>query len=209
MFDRFTQDAKMSMNAARVASQRLNHGYLGTEHILLGLLDVSDCRALNILAAARVDPGILREQVERLIKPGPSLESLVQIPFTARAMKVLELSLEAAGKLKDTYIGTAHLLLGLVDEGEGVAARALREAGLTSESAFTIARDMESRDDDLSVSNRKAAAEHVLTNVSSPPSRPLQAATLLRMAKDLLIKNGQFEAAHAVDKALRLLESEN
>ena len=209
MFDRFTHCAKKSMNCARVAAQRFNHNYLGTEHILLGLLEVSECCALKILAAVRVDPVALRGEVERLIKAGPSLESPGQIPFTARAKKVLELSMESAGRMKDTYIGTAHILLGLIDEGEGVAARALKDAGLTSESAFTIAMDMESsRDDDILVSNRRAAAEHVLTNVSSPASRPLHAATLLRMAKDLLTKNGKLEAARAVDEVLRRLESE-
>lgn len=132
MFDRFTDRARKVMGLARQECHRLNHDYIGTEHILLGLLDegsgVASCALKNIS-----DIGKIRSAILSQITEGRTAVTMGQIPFTPRAKKVLELSFEEMGNLGHTYIGTEHLLLGLIREHEGVAARALAAAGVRVE----------------------------------------------------------------------------
>ncbi len=125
MFDRFTDRAKKVMNLARQEAQRLNHEYLGTEHILLGLIQEGSGVAANVLRNMQIDLARIRTEVEKLVKTGPSMVTMGQLPFTPRAKKVLELSMEEAGNLGHNYIGTEHLLLGLIKENEGIAAKVL------------------------------------------------------------------------------------
>jgi ATP-dependent Clp protease ATP-binding subunit ClpC len=129
MFDRFTDNAKQSMNRARQESQRLGHDFLGTEHMLLGILTVDDSTAVRVLEAMNVDRVRLRTEVEKLVTLGAA-KPLGQIPFTVGAKKVLELSMDEAGGLGHNYLGTEHLLLGLVKEDVGVAAIVLRSLGV-------------------------------------------------------------------------------
>jgi ATP-dependent Clp protease ATP-binding subunit ClpA len=136
MFDRFTPNSKLCMNRARLESQRLGHEYLGTEHMLLGLLTVDRSTAVRVLEEMKVDRVRLRAEVEKLITPGV-VKPLSQLPFTARAKKVLELSMEEAGGLGHNYIGTEHLLLGLIREDESVAAIALKSLGVDLGTART------------------------------------------------------------------------
>ena len=125
MFDRFTDRAKKVMNLARQEAQRFNHEYLGTEHILLGLVQEGSGVAANVLKNMGVDLTKIRAEVEKLVKTGPSMVTMGQLPFTPRAKKVLELSMEEAQNLGHNYIGTEHLLLGLIKENEGIASRVL------------------------------------------------------------------------------------
>ena len=133
MFDRFTDRAKKVMNLARQEAQRFNHEYLGTEHILLGLVQEGSGVAANVLRNMTIDLAKIRTEVEKLVKTGPSMVTMGQLPFTPRAKKVLELSMEEAGNLGHNYIGTEHLLLGLIKENEGIAAKVLTNLGVKLE----------------------------------------------------------------------------
>ena len=129
MFDRFTDRAKKVMNLARQEAQRFNHEYIGTEHILLGLVQEGSGVAANVLKNMGIDLHKIRLEVEKIVKTGPAMVTMGQLPFTPRAKKVLELSMEEAGNLGHNYIGTEHLLLGLLREHEGVAAQVLLNLG--------------------------------------------------------------------------------
>jgi len=106
----------------------LNHNYIGTEHLLLGLIHEGDGVAARALESLDVSLGTVRRQVEEVIGQGTG-PLAAHIPFTPRAKKVLELSLREAQKLGHSYIGTEHILLGLIREGEGVAAQVLEKMG--------------------------------------------------------------------------------
>ncbi len=133
MFDRFTDRAKKVMNLARQEAQRFNHEYLGTEHILLGLVQEGSGVAANVLKNMGIDLAKIRSEVEKIVKTGPSAQQMGQLPFTPRAKKVLELSMEEATNLGHNYIGTEHLLLGLIKENEGIAAQVLLNLGVKLE----------------------------------------------------------------------------
>ncbi|MCZ6597058.1 MAG: NDP-hexose 4-ketoreductase, partial [Planctomycetota bacterium] len=154
MFDRFTDRAKKVMNLARQEAQRFNHEYLGTEHILLGLVQEGSGVAANVLRNLSIDLSKIRTEVEKLVKTGPSMVTMGQLPFTPRAKKVLELSMEEAGNLGHNYIGTEHLLLGLIKENEGIAAKVLTNLGVKLEDVreevleFLGAEPGEEEDDD-------------------------------------------------------------
>ena len=125
MFDRFTDRAKKVMSFARQEAMKFNHEYIGTEHILLGLVQEGSGAAANVLKNMSIDLEKIRHEVEKIVKTGPSMVTMGQLPFTPRAKKVLELSLEEASQLSHNYIGTEHLLLGLIRENEGIAAQVL------------------------------------------------------------------------------------
>ena len=125
MFERFTERAKQVVVLAQEEARALKHNYIGTEHILLGLLREEEGLAARVLESLDVTVEEVRAQVARIIGPGDEPIVSGQIPFTPRAKKVLELSLREALALKHNYIGTEHILLGLVRENEGVAARIL------------------------------------------------------------------------------------
>jgi ATP-dependent Clp protease ATP-binding subunit ClpC len=133
MFDRFTDRAKKVMSYARQEAQRLNHEYIGTEHILLGLIQEGSGVAANVLKNMSVDLEKIRQEVEKIVKTGPSTVTMGQLPFTPRAKKVLELSMEEASSLSHNYIGTEHLLLGLIRESEGIAAQVLMNLSIKLE----------------------------------------------------------------------------
>jgi ATP-dependent Clp protease ATP-binding subunit ClpC len=133
MFDRFTDRAKKVMNLARQEAQRFNHEYLGTEHVLLGLVQEGSGVAANVLKNMGIDLTKIRSEVEKIVKTGPSMVTMGQLPFTPRAKKVLELSMEEASNLGHNYIGTEHLLLGLIKENEGIAAQVLLNLGVKLE----------------------------------------------------------------------------
>jgi ATP-dependent Clp protease ATP-binding subunit ClpC len=128
MFERFTDRARATVVNAQDEARRLRHNYIGTEHILLGLIRESDGVAALALTALDVSLEAVREQVREIIGEGDAAPR-GHIPFTPRAKKVLELSLREALHLHHNYIGTEHILLGLVREGEGVAAQVLVRLG--------------------------------------------------------------------------------
>src|SRR5690606_15050438 len=128
MFERFTNRARATVVHAQQESRLLRHSYIGTEHILLGLIRESDGLAAKALRALGVSLEEVRQQVLDIVGEGEGVPR-GHIPFTPRAKKVLELSLREALQLKHNYIGTEHILLGLIREGEGVAAQILVNLG--------------------------------------------------------------------------------
>src|SRR5215469_2723889 len=128
MFERFTDRARRVVVLAQEEARMLDHGYIGTEHLLLGLVHEGDGIAAKALEAMEISLDAVREQVETIIGRGQHTES-GHIPFTPRAKRVLELSLRESSLLGHNYIGTEHILLGLVREGEGVAVQVLVKLG--------------------------------------------------------------------------------
>src|ERR1700729_722095 len=128
MFERFTDRARRVVVLAQEEARMLNHNYIGTEHILLGLIHEGEGVAAKALESLGISLEAVRAQVEEIIGHGGSAPS-GHIPFTPRAKKVLELSLREALQLGHNYIGTEHILLGLIREGEGVAAQVLVKLG--------------------------------------------------------------------------------
>jgi ATP-dependent Clp protease ATP-binding subunit ClpC len=130
VFERFTDRARRVVVFAQEEARLLNHNYIGTEHLLLGLLREGDGVAAKALESLGISLDEVRGQVENIIGQG-SAAPTGHIPFTPRAKKVLELSLREALQLSHNYIGTEHILLGLAREGEGVAAQVLVKQGAT------------------------------------------------------------------------------
>ncbi len=130
MFNRFTERARKVIVFAKEEARRFNHDYIGTEHLLLGLIREGEGVAAAVLQKLGLDLETIRIEVEKLVQPGPQTQVLGDIPFTPRSKKALELSAEEARALGHNYIGTEHLLLGLVKEGEGMAYRVLLNLGL-------------------------------------------------------------------------------
>jgi ATP-dependent Clp protease ATP-binding subunit ClpC len=124
MFERFTERARQVVVLAQDEARVLRHNYIGTEHLLLGLLREEEGIAARVLESLGVTIDAVRAQVARLVGQGDEVTT-GQIPFTPRAKKVLELGLREAQSMGHNYIGTEHLLLGLVRENSGVAARIL------------------------------------------------------------------------------------
>ncbi len=128
MFQRFTDRARQVVVLAQAEARRLDHNWIGTEHILLGLISEGNGVAARTLESLGIGLDAVRQQVEEIIGRGQQAPS-GHIPFTPRAKKVLELSLREAQQLGHDYIGTEHILLGLVREGDGVAAQVLVRLG--------------------------------------------------------------------------------
>jgi ATP-dependent Clp protease ATP-binding subunit ClpC len=128
VFERFTDRARRVVVLAQEEARMLNHNYIGTEHILLGLVREGEGVAARSLESMGISLDQVRKDVEEAIGQGPSAPA-GHIPFTPRAKKVLELSLREALQLGHNYIGTEHILLGLVREGEGVGAQVLQKLG--------------------------------------------------------------------------------
>ena len=128
MFERFTDRARRVIVLAQEEARMLNHNYIGTEHILLGLLREGEGVAAKALESLGISLDAVRQQVEEIIGQGQEAPS-GHIPFTPRAKKVLELSLRESLQLGHNYIGTEHILLGLIREGDGVAAQVLVRLG--------------------------------------------------------------------------------
>jgi ATP-dependent Clp protease ATP-binding subunit ClpC len=133
MYERFTDRARKVMQLANQEAQRFNHEYIGTEHILLGLVKEGSGVAANVLKNLDIDLRKIRLEVEKIVQAGPDMVTMGRLPQTPRAKKVIEYSIEEARNLNHNYVGTEHLLLGLLREQEGVAAQVLMNLGLKLE----------------------------------------------------------------------------
>jgi ATP-dependent Clp protease ATP-binding subunit ClpA len=204
MFERFTAHARRSVVMAQEEARRMHHNYIGTEHVLLGLLRQPEGLAYGVLEGVGVNLDGTREKVTAMVGTGKS-EPKGHIPFTPRAKKILELALREALALHNNYIGTEHILLGLIREGDGVAAQILREhadllairasvldlvplgaaedAGdAFSSSAATVLRRVRER----ITGGRESAAEHATPATPAArtlPATPAADATLARAAR--------------------------
>ena len=122
----FTPRAQQVLALARKEADRFNHNYVGTEHLLLGLIKLGQGVAVNVLQKMGLDLETVRMEVEKQVGSGPETKMVGNIPYTPRVKKVLALAGKEAKLLNHSYVGTEHILLGLLREGEGVAARVLK-----------------------------------------------------------------------------------
>lgn len=169
MFGRFTERAQKVLALAQEEAIRLGHHNVGTEHILLGLIREGEGIAAKALIALDLDPEKIQKEVESLI--GSSTEKVQTIHYTPRAKKVIELSMDEARKLGHSYVGTEHILLGLIREGEGVAARVLNNLGISLNKARQQVLQL------LGSSETNANSQGAIPNANTP--------TLDSLARDL------------------------
>lgn len=143
MYERFTDRAIRVMRFADEEAHRFCHEYIGTEHILLGLLK-QDLRAGAIIVIRSLDIDLqdIRTELEKKVLAGPDLITMGKLPQTPRAKKVIEFAMEAARNLRDEHLGTEHILLGLLQEQEGIAAQVLMHFGLTYDKVRATVLDL-------------------------------------------------------------------
>jgi len=142
MFERFTERARKVIILAREEAIRLGHNFVGTEHLLLGLVREGDGLAVAILKKLSVNLTTLKGEVEKIVSVGSQGSPAGEVPFTPQAKKVLEYAISEARSMGHNYIGTEHLLLGLIREGEGIASLVLRDVGVTIPSAKAQAQEL-------------------------------------------------------------------
>ena len=133
MYERFTDHARNVMKLANQEAQRFNHEYIGTEHILLGLVREGSGVALQVLTNLTIDPQTIVLEIERLIQRGPDIVTISKLPVTPAAKRVIEYAMEESRNLKHGYVGTEHILLGLLREEGGVGGVILANFGLRIE----------------------------------------------------------------------------
>ena len=131
----FTPRAQQVLSLGRKEADRLHHNFLGTEHVLLGLIKLGQGVAVNVLVKLGLDLETVRAEVEKQVGTGPDQKIIGNIPYTPRVKKVVALAQQEARKLNHTYVGTEHLLLGLLREGDGVAAKVMKSLGVDLEKA--------------------------------------------------------------------------
>jgi ATP-dependent Clp protease ATP-binding subunit ClpC len=148
MYERFTNRVRRVMKLANQEAQRFNHEYIGTEHILLGLVKEGSGVAAKALANLDVDLRSIRMLVEEVLVSGPDIVTIGKLPQTPGAKNVIERALEEARNLNHAYVGTEHILLGLLRVEEGGAAKVLNHLGLTTESVRQEVLDLLGHDSD-------------------------------------------------------------
>lgn len=173
MFGRFTERAQKVLALAQEEAIRLNHNNIGTEHILLGLISEGEGIAAKALLALNLDMDKIQSEVETLI--GKGQESTQNIHYTPRAKKVIELSMDEARKLGHTYVGTEHILLGLIREGEGVAARVLNNLGVSLNKARQQVLQLLGSNESTSANSQGAATHTANTPTLDSLARDLTA----------------------------------
>jgi hypothetical protein len=226
MFERFTDRARRAVVLAQEEARMLDHGYIGTEHLLLGLVHLGEGVAAKALESMGIGLEVVRGQVEEIIGRGHHTDS-GHIPFTPRAKRVLELSLRESSQLGHTYIGTEHILLGLVREGDGVAAQVLVKLGadldrvrqqvirelhghVEKSGPLRIVRAGRPRVEDIlariDLMDGRLAAIERWVGMGADVTGPDAALARLRHDKEAAIDSQDFETAAALrDKEKRLL----
>jgi ATP-dependent Clp protease ATP-binding subunit ClpC len=186
MFERFTDRARKVMALANQEAQRFNHEYIGTEHILLGLVKEGSGVGANVLKNLDVDLRKVRLEVEKLVKSGPDMVTMGKLPQTPRAKKVIEYAIEEARNLNHNYVGTEHLLLGLLREHDGVAAQVLMNLGLKLE---------EVREEVLNLLGAGVESEEPQTQEKAPAKGKSKTPALDSFGRDLteLAREGQLD----------------
>ena len=205
MYERFTDRARKVMELANQETRRFNHEYIGTEHILLGLIKEGSGVGANVLKNLDIDLRKIRLEVEKIVQPGPDRVTTGKLPMTPRAKKVIEYSIEEARSLNHNYVGTEHLLLGLIREESGVAAEILKRLGLgvavIRESVLSLlSHHMQST----------APVERAIPLQSQDLSNRIScAATLLQTVIDLISDEKEDSvAAHDFERAAHLRDKE-
>ncbi len=135
MYERFTDRARKSLVLANQEARRFNHEYVGTEHMLLGLIKEGGGVACEYLLSKGIDLRKVRLEIEKIVQSGPDIVQLGKLPLTPRAKKVIEYANEVSREMLHNFVGTQHMLIGMLREKEGVAAQILESAGITEEEA--------------------------------------------------------------------------
>ena len=207
MFERFTERARQVVVLAQDEARALKHNYIGTEHLLLGLLREEEGLAARVLESLDITVEEVRAQVARIVGQGDEVTT-GQIPFTPRAKKVLELALREALSLGHNYIGTEHILLGLVRENEGVAARILLDFDADAETTRDeVLRMLSGTHDDP---YGRAGVSDPAYVPKSPPFAPqfIEDLARVRKEKEAAIERQEFEeASHLRQRERRLSEA--
>ncbi len=133
MMERFSDRARKVMQLANQEAQRFNHEYIGTEHVLLAIVKEGTGTGAHALKNLDVDLRKIRLEVEKIVQSGPDMTTMGKLPHTPRVQKVMELAIEEARTLNHNYVGTEHLLLGLLREEVGVAGQVLMNLGITAD----------------------------------------------------------------------------
>lgn len=163
MFDRFTDRTRKCCQAARMHAVRMNNDYVGTEHLLLGLLSDRESIACIVMSQF-VMPDQVEQDLEATMKPAPDLGETSQIPFTPRAKKVFEYAIDEARSLGSDYVGTEHMLIALIRETEGIAGTILVKHGMTHEKVrekvkrFRDSSDLKEKIDSIAAAIRRERA---------------------------------------------------
>ena len=172
----FTPRAQQVLALGRKEADRLNHNFLGTEHVLLGLIKLGQGVAVNVLGRLGLDLETVRAEVEKQVGTGPEQTTVGNIPYTPRVKKVIALAQQEAKQLNHTYVGTEHLLLGLLREGDGVAAKVLQALGVDIErTRREILRELDpnfSTDETQTSKEPTTAPPTTETPAKAEPARP-------------------------------------
>lgn len=171
MYERFTDRARKVMQLANHEAQRFNREYIGTEHILLGLMKEDGSIAANVLKNMDVSLQTIRNEIEAIVASGPEMVTMGRLPQTPRAKKVVELAVQSAQVLNHGHVGTEHLLLGLIKEGEGIACQVLKNLGV-------IAEDV--TEEILNLLGRKAAEGEKAVKEATAPTDALSPVLVAR-----------------------------
>ncbi len=204
MFERFTDRARKVMALANQEAQRFNHEYIGTEHILLGLVKEGSGVGANVLKNLDVDLRKVRLEVEKLVKSGPETVTMGKLPQTPRTKKVIEYAIEEARNLNHNYVGTEHLLLGLLREQDGVAAQVLMNLNLRLEDV---------REEVLNLLGASAEAEEVGADMGTgePKKGKSKTPALDSFGRDLteIAKQGKLDPvigrANEIERIIQIL----
>ena len=192
----FTERVRKVLAYAREEAAQLQHEYVGTEHILLGLVREGEGVASTTLENLGIDQSALRNTIETTVKRGTAGRTGPDLPYTSRAKKVLEFAMKEARELNHTYVGTEHLLLGLIVEGKGIAAQVLVEAGATLEVARNeVLRILGSADSEYQAAEPPIRRRPAVRKSAEPTSRPMLAITdrarrVLARANDIAAERG-------------------
>jgi ATP-dependent Clp protease ATP-binding subunit ClpA len=205
----FTERVRKVLAQARDEAQALRHEYVGTEHILLALIAEGEGIGATIVQNLGADAQGMRDEIITVVRGGPiDYSPRSDLPYTSRAKKVLELAMSEARELNHSYVGTEHLLLGLLAERKGIAAQVLNDAGITldkarEETLRILGSETENRERSLTA--YKSEASRNVQSVLTPLMERLR--TVISKAHDLAAEHGQTEVT-AVHWAISLLEHE-
>ncbi|HEY2893102.1 MAG TPA: Clp protease N-terminal domain-containing protein, partial [Pirellulales bacterium] len=213
MYERFTDRARKVMQLANQEAQRFNHEYIGTEHVLLGLIKEGSGVAANVLKNLDVDLRKIRLEVEKLVQSGPDMVTMGKLPQTPRAKKVIEYSMEEARNLNHNYVGTEHILLGLLREQEGVAAQVLMNLGLKLEEVREEVLNLLGHGIEGSEGSERGGSERAGTGGSgeSPKSSKSKTPALDSFGRDLteLARQGKLDPVigreKEIERAIQIL----
>jgi ATP-dependent Clp protease ATP-binding subunit ClpC len=204
MFERFTDRSRKVMQLANQEAQRFGHEYIGTEHILLGLVKEGSGVAANVLKNLDIDLRKIRLEVEKIVQHGSGREEVLtgRLPYTPRAKKVIEFAIEEARNLNHNYVGTEHLLLGLLREEEGVAAQVLMNLGLKLDDARQEILNLLGHNNLSTAAERRAHLPAIpLASLDELTGEQFEAAQ--RLVKRLLEERDAAVAAQDFDQAAR------